>query len=36
VQETHLKGASVATVARRHDVNPNMVLAPCAESSETV
>ena len=27
VQETHVKGASVATVARRHDVNPNQVFA---------
>ena len=25
VKETHVKGASVATVARRHDVNPNQV-----------
>lgn len=27
VQETHVRGASVATVARRHDVNPNQVFA---------
>jgi transposase len=27
VQETHLRGASVATVARRHNVNPNQVFA---------
>jgi transposase len=27
VKETHAKGASVATVARRHDVNPNQVFA---------
>lgn len=27
VKETHLKGASVASVARRHDVNPNQVFA---------
>ncbi len=27
VRETHVKGASVATVARRHDVNPNQVFA---------
>jgi transposase len=27
VKETHLRGASVATVARRHDVNPNQVFA---------
>jgi transposase len=27
VKETHVKGASVATVARRHDVNPNQVFA---------
>ena len=25
VKETHVKGASVATVACRHDVNPNQV-----------
>jgi transposase len=25
VQESHVRGASVATVARRHDVNPNQV-----------
>jgi transposase len=27
VKETHVRGASVATVARRHDVNPNQVFA---------
>jgi transposase len=27
VQETHVPGASVAIVARRHDVNPNQVFA---------
>jgi transposase len=27
VQETHIRGASVATVARRHQVNPNQVFA---------
>jgi len=27
VKETHVKGASVATVARRHDVNANQVFA---------
>jgi transposase len=27
VQETHVRGASVATVARRHNVNPNQVFA---------
>ena len=27
VQETHLRGASVASVARRHNVNPNQVFA---------
>jgi transposase len=27
VKETHARGASVATVARRHDVNPNQVFA---------
>jgi transposase len=27
VKETHVKGASVATVARLHDVNPNQVFA---------
>jgi transposase len=27
VQETHVRGASVAIVARRHDVNPNQVFA---------
>jgi transposase len=27
VQETHVRGASVATVARRHGVNPNQVFA---------
>jgi transposase len=27
VRETHVRGASVATVARRHDVNPNQVFA---------
>jgi len=27
VQETHVPGASVATVARRHEVNPNQVFA---------
>lgn len=27
VRETHVPGASVATVARRHDVNPNQVFA---------
>jgi len=27
VLETHVRGASVATVARRHDVNPNQVFA---------
>jgi transposase-like protein len=27
VKETHAKGACVATVARRHDVNPNQVFA---------
>jgi len=27
VKETHVKGASVATVARRHEVNPNQVFA---------
>lgn len=27
VKETHIKGASVATVARRHEVNPNQVFA---------
>lgn len=27
VQETHVRGASVATVARRHSVNPNQVFA---------
>lgn len=27
VQETHVRGASVATVARRHEVNPNQVFA---------
>ena len=27
VQETHARGASVATVARRHNVNPNQVFA---------
>jgi transposase len=27
VQETHVRGASVAVVARRHDVNPNQVFA---------
>jgi transposase-like protein len=27
VEETHVKGASVSTVARRHNVNPNQVFA---------
>ena len=27
VQETHVRGASVATVARRHNINPNQVFA---------
>ena len=27
VQETHVRGASVATVARQHNVNPNQVFA---------
>jgi transposase len=27
VEETHVRGASVATVARRHNVNPNQVFA---------
>jgi len=27
VHETHVRGASVATVARRHNVNPNQVFA---------
>ena len=27
VEETHVKGASVSSVARRHDVNPNQVFA---------
>jgi transposase-like protein len=27
VKETHVRGASVATVARRHNVNPNQVFA---------
>ena len=27
VRETHVRGASVATVARRHDLNPNQVFA---------
>ena len=27
VQETHVRGASVATVARRYNVNPNQVFA---------
>jgi len=27
VQETHVRGASVAVVARRHEVNPNQVFA---------
>ena len=27
VKETHVRGASVATVARRHSVNPNQVFA---------
>jgi transposase len=27
VQETHVRGASVAPVARRHNVNPNQVFA---------
>ena len=27
VEETHIRGASVATVARRHNVNPNQVFA---------
>jgi len=27
VKETHVQGASVAPVARRHDVNPNQVFA---------
>ena len=27
VRETHMRGASVATVARRHNVNPNQVFA---------
>lgn len=27
VKETHMKGASVASVARRHEVNPNQVFA---------
>jgi transposase len=27
VQETHVRGASVAVVARRHDLNPNQVFA---------
>jgi len=27
VQETHVRGSSVATVARRHNVNPNQVFA---------
>ncbi|MBV8909406.1 MAG: transposase [Gammaproteobacteria bacterium] len=27
VEETHVRGASVATVARRHGVNPNQVFA---------
>ena len=27
VCETHVRGASVATVARRHNVNPNQVFA---------
>lgn len=27
VQETHVRGASVAAVARRHQVNPNQVFA---------
>ena len=27
VEETHARGASVATVARRHNVNPNQVFA---------
>jgi transposase-like protein len=26
-QDTHVRGASVATVARRHEVNPNQVFA---------
>jgi transposase-like protein len=27
VRETHVRGASVATVARRHNLNPNQVFA---------
>jgi transposase len=27
VEETHIKGASVSSVARRHEVNPNQVFA---------
>lgn len=27
VEETHVRGASVAVVARRHDLNPNQVFA---------
>lgn len=27
VQETHVRGASVAVVARRHDLNPNQLFA---------
>jgi transposase len=27
VEETHVKGASVSSVARRHEVNPNQVFA---------
>ena len=27
VQETHVRGASVSVVARRHDLNPNQVFA---------
>jgi transposase-like protein len=27
VEETHVRGASVSTVARRHNVNPNQVFA---------
>jgi transposase len=27
VEETHIRGASVAVVARRHDLNPNQVFA---------
>jgi transposase-like protein len=27
VQETHVRGASVASVARRHNINPNQIFA---------